>query len=390
MESANRAEKVYFPGLNGLRFFAALSVIITHVELLKGQVGLANNWEHPVIFNLGGFGVGFFFVLSGFLITYLLMVEKKNTGEISVKAFYLRRIFRIWPLYYLVVIIAFFIAPHIDFIRLSWLGQFLQDGFWLKLFLYLILLPNLAFAMYPAVPHAGQLWSIGVEEQFYLLWPWLVKKSKKILRSMLIFALILVGIKIAWLILWKINPGNDTIEVIKSFLAMTKMESMAIGGAGAYFAFNRNERFLSLVFHPLSQLLAFASLPVMMYFMPPQIQDGEHIIYSVSFLVIIMNVALNPKFVFKLDNRVFNFLGNISYGIYMYHMLVVVFIIRFVHNVMGVHNSFQANFLYYTLSILVTIGVAALSFYFYEKPFMRLKKRFTVVVSGEDAKGEGK
>ena len=94
----NNTEKIYFPGLNGLRFVAASAVIVTHIELLKQQVGLPSLWDekkHPFFFNAGGLGVYFFFVLSGFLITYLLMSEKKKDGKISIWNFYMRRIFRI-------------------------------------------------------------------------------------------------------------------------------------------------------------------------------------------------------------------------------------------------------------------------------------------------------
>ena len=95
---------IYFEGLNGLRFFAALAVIITHVELIKGVFKFKHYWNNPIIFNLGGLGVYFFFVLSGFLITYLLLSEKQKFNKIEIKQFYLRRIFRIWPLYYFIII----------------------------------------------------------------------------------------------------------------------------------------------------------------------------------------------------------------------------------------------------------------------------------------------
>src|SRR5688572_30760956 len=97
--------KVFFKGLNGLRFFAALAVIITHVELMKGVFGLPSYWQEPFFFDLGGLGVYFFFVLSGFLITYLLLVERRQIGRISIKKFYVRRILRIWPLYYFIMVL---------------------------------------------------------------------------------------------------------------------------------------------------------------------------------------------------------------------------------------------------------------------------------------------
>src|SRR4051812_19584104 len=93
---------VYFPGLYGLRFFAAMMVIVSHIELFKGYHGFANGYaSNLAIYELGRMGVTLFFVLSGFLISYLLLVEKETTGTISIGRFYIRRILRIWPLYYL-------------------------------------------------------------------------------------------------------------------------------------------------------------------------------------------------------------------------------------------------------------------------------------------------
>ena len=107
---------IYFPGLNGLRFLSALAVIITHVELMQDKLGLENLWDNLLIHNLGVIGVSFFFVLSGFLITFLMIEEKKSFNSFSVKSFYLRRIFRIWPLYFLILILGFFILPNITYI----------------------------------------------------------------------------------------------------------------------------------------------------------------------------------------------------------------------------------------------------------------------------------
>ena len=113
----NSNSNIYFTGLNGLRFLAAMAVVITHIELIKGQMFCENLWStNKLIFELGGLGVIFFFVLSGFLITYLLLEEKKVSGTVSVKKFYARRILRIWPLYYLIIVLGFFILPHLPFI----------------------------------------------------------------------------------------------------------------------------------------------------------------------------------------------------------------------------------------------------------------------------------
>ena len=169
-------EKTYFPGLNALRFFSALAVIITHVELLKHKFKLPNYWHIEIIEKLGVIGVSFFFVLSGFLITYLMLEEKENTSLFSVKNFYIRRVLRIWPLYFLILFIGFFILPNFTYL------EYFSDNFKLyfteNLICYLLILPNVSSSFFSIVPLIEQLLSIGIEEQFYLLWPLFFKFFK--------------------------------------------------------------------------------------------------------------------------------------------------------------------------------------------------------------------
>ena len=375
---------IFFPGLNGLRFFAASAVIITHVELLKQQVGLDSLWDekkHPVLFNLGGLGVYFFFVLSGFLITYLLLVEKEKTNRISIKDFYLRRIFRIWPVYYLLVVLAFFIFPHIPLLELKYFQRFFCDNFWLKFFLFMFMLPNLALGFFHSIPHAGHAWSIGVEEQFYLIWPWMVRKSGNLLKTIFLFILILLAIKITVLVISSQLPASSFLKGIKEFVAMLKLECMAIGGIGACIVFQKRNRILSWIFHPASQLLSIILIPALIFLMPSRLQDGEHIIYALLFLVVILNVALNPGSFIKLENSLFNFLGNISYGMYMYHMFIIVLILK----TSPALTKGTVNAYYYVASFVLTIIVSALSYYLYERMFIRMKSRFSKIRSGRDS-----
>ena len=182
------SSKIYFPGLNGLRFYAALAVIITHIELMKGKLGFSNIWNEPIIHQLGVKGVSFFFVLSGFLITYLLLIERQNKNRIFLKDFYLRRILRIWPLYFFILILGFFVFPYFSFFDIPYFtDHFKEDYFW-NLVFYVLIFPNLAFSIFNAVPLIGQSWSIGVEEQFYILWP-IILKLKKTLTFKLIYYL---------------------------------------------------------------------------------------------------------------------------------------------------------------------------------------------------------
>ncbi|WP_339661482.1 acyltransferase [Croceibacter atlanticus] len=179
-------KKVYFPNLNGLRFIAALLVIIHHIEQFKKIFGLENIYDQvPFVQIIGKLGVVLFFVLSGFLITYLLLIEEEVTSKIDVKKFYLRRLLRIWPLYYLIVVISFFVLPYISFLEVAPYTKQLFTSYNIKLLLFLFFLPNLALVLFSLVPFASQSWSVGVEEQFYLLWPLLMKNSKNKLRLLL-------------------------------------------------------------------------------------------------------------------------------------------------------------------------------------------------------------
>lgn len=178
-------QKIYFPNLNGLRFIAAFLVIIHHIEQIKSSLNLSNYWggvdKTPFIEIIGRLGVVLFFVLSGFLITYLLLAEETVFKEISIKQFYIRRILRIWPLNFLIMILALFVLPNIDIFLLPGFDKVkIQSHLVLKLILFVFFLPNLLLAALGVVPYASHTWSIGNKEQFYLVWPVLLKCFKSI------------------------------------------------------------------------------------------------------------------------------------------------------------------------------------------------------------------
>lgn len=410
--------KVYFPNLNGLRFFAALAVVITHIELFKlflGYEGIWINhewlshqvplipvlkgevhWLSPFVSNSGGIGVVFFFALSGFLITYLLFVENEVQKCISVKAFYIRRILRIWPLYYWLVILGFVILPFFTLFDVPDQAVNLTKHFWPNLVFFIFFVPNVAFSMFThAVPNVGQLWSIGVEEQFYLIWPWIVRKSKNFIKTMITFTLILLFIKAAFLLY---SQGNDAewVKSVKKFLAMSKLESMSIGGIGAWILYSKRDDLLKFIYNPIVLIIALIGIPALIYITPLSFQNVVYLAYSVCSVIIILNFAGNAKLKNVLENRVLDFLGKISFGIYMYHMLVVTFVLNFSRDYLKLgyfpegairrEVSLTENILIYTLVIGLTILLASLSYLYFEKRFIKMKWKVTKVVSGDHAK----
>ncbi len=165
-------QSIVLPNLNSVRAIAALMVVISHLELRKP----GNLAQVKPLLAFGGIGVSIFFVLSGFLITYLLLKEKEGTGQIKIKHFYIRRILRIWPLYFLVLIFGYFVVPIImpDYYQSSptffTLKGFFLNAFFLTGVTYVLKLTPIIISI---------IWSIGIEEQFYIFWPWIIKSNTK-------------------------------------------------------------------------------------------------------------------------------------------------------------------------------------------------------------------
>lgn len=394
-------KKEYFKGLDSLRFFAALAVFFTHVELIKKFTGFGTHWIDPeeritkftvfqsviskeidplspLIAYSSALGVVFFFVLSGFLITYLLLKEKESNKTVQIGKFYLRRAFRIWPLYYLIFILGFFVLPNLELFAVPGQDVFFNQNFWGNLLLYAFFMPNLAFSIYTtAVPNIGQSWSIGVEEQFYLLWPLLIRKSKNVLKSILWIAGSIIALKGILLLSFPFIK-LEALVVIKKFLAMSKLECMALGGLGAYVLFNKKEEVLRIIFKPVTQIMAVVVIPILIYFIPTAFEDALHLLFSVSFLVIILNVAGNEKVLLRFENRVLQYLGRISYGFYMFHVMCIVFTIHILDKYIGLDNDITTaqHILLYGISFLLTVAVSSLSYHIFEKAFIRLKDKY--------------
>lgn len=360
---------------------AAFAVIITHTELIKSAFGIKHYWKNPILFNLGGLGVYFFFVLSGFLITYLLLTEKKNANTINIKSFYIRRILRIWPLYYFILVLGFFVLPHFTCFEIPYLKVSFSENFYENLILYILILPNLAFSLYAAVPNIGQTWSIGVEEQFYLIWPLVISKSKHVVKSLILIIISLISIKIGVLVLGRFFQESNWYNPLKLFVAMSKFECMAIGGLGAYYVFTNN-KWIQYLENKFLFVVSLISLPLLMLFTPDRLQDGIHLIYAFIFLFIIIYVSVFKKVTF-LEKTVLNELGKISYGIYMYHFLVIPAVLFLLKPYYDTMPELMFNFLLYTLVIGATICISKISYIVLESPIIKIKQRYTVIKSGE-------
>lgn len=359
--------KVYFPNLNGLRFIAAFAVIIHHLEQYKFLLHEPNLWHIPFFEVVGKVAVVLFFVLSGFLITYLLLEEQRTTNTIAIWSFYMRRVRRIWPLYYLMVGLGLFIFPMISAFYLPVFTEEIASGFTMKLILLVLILPNLIVMPIPGI---YQTWSIGVEEQFYLIWPVLFKTIR---NPVVICCLVLAGyllVKFVGLpILSSLTHEPSWVLTAIRIWNKFSVDCMAIGGLTAIVLHRRQERLLRFLFSKPVQIFAYVMSGTLIGY-GVIIPNVNFECYAVLFAIIILNLAANPDTIIHLEFGVFRYLGKISYGLYMYHLAAIA-IAHYVTQRLLPGN----NILFYGLSIALSILISAVSYEWFESRFLRSKKR---------------
>lgn len=365
-----RTKKIEFPNLNGLRFLAAFAVVVHHIEQVKNIYGFQNLWANRAILALGWHGVTLFFVLSGFLITYLLLEEKEQFCSISIGKFYVRRVLRIWPLYFILVILSFGILPAFSLFDVPNYWPVWSREWWKPLLLYTVLSPHVSEIWLWQIPFAGVLWSVGVEEWFYLIWPWIVKQER---RLELLF---LIGIIIALFVMRILASGN-----ISSLLGSMRFDCMAIGGLLSMLL-RAKERpsaqfSLALLFHPAAQLTVYAVLAVLI----GQGQEFHHVIktliYGFLYGLVVLNLAGNPRSIVRLETPALNWLGNLSYGMYCYNWITTVAAVKIIlwSLSFGFANTVNLSLQIYALCIILLIVISGLSYEFVERRLLLLKQR---------------
>jgi peptidoglycan/LPS O-acetylase OafA/YrhL len=354
---------IYLPGLNGLRAIAAISVLISHIFFETfGNWGI-KGLNLPIFTD----GVTLFFVISGFLITYLLLYEIKSTNTINIPKFYIRRILRIWPIYYLYIVLVIAI--------LWWIGQeytIINN----RLLYYIFFTANIPFLSAMGISLIVHYWSIGVEEQFYLFWPWLVKLSMKKIT------IAAFSVLIAWVLL---KYGSYILFTNKSitykFFNVTRFHCMMIGAIGAIAYYNKNSFFINIFTNKWSQRIAWFifvfSAPIFKFI--PALITAESI--AILSLFLIMSQIEGKSKSINLENKYFDFIGKISYGIYVIHPLVI-FILSSFWLKLSISIPIWIQYIsIYSIVPLVTIFIAWLSYEKFEKPFLKLKNKFAVVDS---------
>lgn len=373
---------IYFPGLNGVRFFAVLLVLVQHIEAFKHKAGYGSLYDvfflKKLITNIGHHGVLVFFVLSGFLITFLLLNEKDETQTINIPKFYFRRILRIWPLYFLILFVGFFVLPHTY--SPEYFTTKVSPNFTEKILACIFFLPNYIFIKYGHIFSIGILWSIGTEEQFYLIWPNVIKKIKKenLMYSFLALLLFIVLLKIFAFYRIGFSHYSEAANMLFNFL---HFDAMLIGGIIALLYYKHKEK-ITFLFSKKLQFSLMLLLPVL-YLYLPKIDPITNLIFCPIYAILILNIALETPSVIKANHPILVHLGTISYGMYIYHSIFIALTITMLERLKLPFSSIFTNIVLYLAAFLLTIFVSSISYRFIEKPFLKLKAKFMIIKSGK-------
>ena len=370
------AERIFFPNLDGLRFLAFFSVFLYH-SFYTTDAGVANSklYQMPYQFTRSGYlGVNFFFVLSGFLITYLLLAERQLKGRIAIGAFYVRRILRIWPLYFVVVFIGFFVLPVLK----AHFGQHPYEET-AKLSYFVLFLANFNDIYYGCqTPTLTLLWSVSVEEQFYLIWPLLIALVPDRYLGWLFGALGLLSLSFRGVYIYDYKMLN--------MHTMSAIGDMNLGGLAAWLC-SRDEGLTSRVaawprwliglgyglgitlIATRSQLFHFESYVVL-----------DRLLLAVFFAFVLLEQNYARHSLFKMANfRLLSYWGTYTYGLYCLHYLALLVAIQLLHRLGLNHTAMGVVVGDNVVALLLALGVSWISFNFYEKPFLKLKHRFEFI-----------
>jgi peptidoglycan/LPS O-acetylase OafA/YrhL len=375
-------QRYYKPELDVLRLFAFLFVFFVH----RLDLAPIDSHEYYWAFHLsllGNYGVPLFFFLSAFLITELLSREEHVFGKINIKSFYVRRMLRIWPLYFTFFFLMVFLTSTTDYF-----GSIIPVGTQIA-FTFFSGNWNITFNQWQSYC-INPLWSVSVEEQLYIILPLIVFYAGR--RGLKIFSYLTIAISYLTITYYALHPtpgfsGQWTNSFVQfQFFAAGILCSVYLNGKQPQS--NIFTRLLMFVLGVGCWLIASIVCEIN--------ADAPHLAtlgQSVSgWILILIGVMLMFFSLLGISSKYLPnpliYLGRISFGMYVVHITIYWMIYRIfkdelvlVSDKMGLAN--WKNELGLVLAFMITVSFATLSYHFFEKPFLKLKNRFTLVPSRE-------
>ncbi|HVN94246.1 MAG TPA: acyltransferase [Terriglobales bacterium] len=363
-----RTEQFYRPELDGLRFFAFLAVFWFHFP--SDPAFFYSHYHIPVWLgqllmyspSAGQHGVDLFFALSAYLITELLMREKDERGSLDVRSFYIRRILRIWPLYYLTIIVfevVSLLIPSHPFPFPYFLAFSLLAGNWG------VIVFHKAFIF-------ATLWSVSIEEQFYLLWPPVVARLTR--RGIAGAAVLMIVVANLTRVVMLLAHCKETAVY---FSTLVRLDEIAGGILLAVLLRHRVPNLRNWIRMILlgAAILCVVITGYLKTIHPQAIKADILVSYSAS--AACCTLIVYSVLGMRLKSKSLRYLGKISYGLYVFHIACIQLVDKyFKMDPRLIHALLKPIF-----SLGLTILVSALSYRFIESPFLKLKRHFTYVQS---------
>jgi peptidoglycan/LPS O-acetylase OafA/YrhL len=368
-------QRIYFKNLDFLRFLAAYMIILLHSYFGWKEHFTASPFANflsasalakvELVTHNFSFGVDIFFIISGFLLTYLLLAEHEKTGKVDVVKFYIRRAFRIWPLYFFMLLT----AP-----LMAYFFHEQNPGYGLYFFFagnFDVIIQGVKSCS------TDHLWSICVEEHFYLFCPLMIgfippKKLPQVLFSIVFASIVFRG----FILLYSANYGAQIY-----LNTLSRIDVLALGSFFGYLVYHRKIQFN----HPLWIRLLVYSTFIFIFFNVDYVGCGTFFSATIQkyFFVLcvaywIGNFMFNPKAKLAIKKpNIFHQFGKISYGLYMFNPVIIAIVLIFFSRY-SLHNFF----LFLVITQVLIWLVCYLSYRFFELPFLALKEKYAVIKSG--------
>ncbi|MFY9307744.1 MAG: acyltransferase [Bacteroidia bacterium] len=371
--STQTSQKTYFQNMDILRFIAAYMIVVLHSffgwKRYFGNPEFINTHTSPGAFNkieniIHNFtiGVDVFFIISGFLITFLLLSEYEKNGKVDVMKFYIRRAFRIWPLYFLMILV----APLLTYFLMEQSPGYL---------LHFLFAGNFDIINQGTKSVAtDHLWSICIEEHFYLICPLLIAfiPVKKLPRALLTIILISILFR-AYAASYIPNYGS-----VLYLHTLSRIDILALGSLFGYLFHQKKLEFN----HSLPVRLIIYTIFILLLINVDYNECGTFFAATMKKYVFVLiaaywmgNFLFNPDAILSVKN--FNLLhlcGKVSYGIYMFNPVIIYLFLELYKKYN--YTNFPLFILLVNVSLVV---VTALSYRFFELPFLNLKEKYAVI-----------
>lgn len=370
-------KKLYFENLDGLRFWSFLFIFFHHAFHTDIPALKANSLRisAELLFAHADLAVHFFFLLSGFLITYLLLNEQELKGRIHLSYFYMRRILRIWPLYFASLIFGFILFPLLK----SFLGGVPEET--ASPWLYGLFLSNFNDLWYglPDASSLSVLWSVAIEEQFYLVWPLLLYFFPRRFYPLIFTSILLFSFA------YRFHVAPDKMAL--KYHTFSAINDMCMGGLIAYYTFfspkfkqffEEAPKWLNLLVYGVGLLMLIFKNDL---FTTPLLMSLDRLLFSLVFAYILLEQVFCKNSLFKVGNFSFaTYWGRYTYGLYCLHFIGILIALN-ISKILGTHTTLFGVLVWETfLSLAIAMLLSWLSFHFMESYFLRWKERFAYIL----------